>query len=74
MTSEIHNSYNQFLILHFLSALHVSNETSRSSSGVRHNILYYTVQTVQSVQSCYQASLAAIKQKELINKKHKKTV
>ena len=27
----------------FLSALHVSNESSRSSSGARHNILYYTV-------------------------------
>ena len=27
----------------FLSALHVSNESSRSSSGVRRNILYYIV-------------------------------
>ena len=27
----------------FLFALHVSNESSRSSSGARHNILYYTV-------------------------------
>ena len=27
----------------FLSALHVSNECSRSSSGARQNILYYTV-------------------------------
>ena len=43
------NSYNQFFIPQFfLSALRVSNESSRSSSGVRHNILYYTVQSVQS--------------------------
>ena len=27
----------------FLSALHVSKESSRSSSGARHNILYHTV-------------------------------
>ena len=27
----------------FLSALYVSNESSRSSSAARHNILYYTV-------------------------------
>ena len=38
--------YNQFLFHIFLSALHVSNESSRSSSGARHNILYYTVQCV----------------------------
>ena len=43
MANEIHNSYNQFLFHSFLSALHVSNEYSRSSSGARHNILYYTV-------------------------------
>ena len=43
MTNETHNSYNQFLFHSFLSALHVSNESSRSSSGARHNILYYTV-------------------------------
>ena len=44
ITNEMHNSYNQFLLFHsFLSALHVSNESSRSSSGARHNILYYTV-------------------------------
>ena len=36
----------------FLSALHVSNESSRSSSGAQHNILYYTHSLVQSVQSC----------------------
>ena len=56
VTNEMHNSYNQSLFNCFLSALHVSNESSRSSSGVRHNIRYYTV---QSVQSCCQASLAA---------------
>ena len=43
MTNELQNSYNQFLFHSFLSALHVSNESSRSSSGARHNILYYTV-------------------------------
>ena len=54
MTNEMHNFYNQFLFHSFLSALHVSNESSRLSSGARHNILYYTVQSVQSVQSCLQ--------------------
>ena len=52
----------QLLIINFIpkfmSALHVSNETSRSSSGEQHNALYYTV---QSVQSCYKASLSALK-------------
>ena len=43
MTNEMHNRYNQFVIHIVLSALHVSNESSRSSSGARHNILYYTV-------------------------------
>ena len=43
ITNEMHNSYNQRLFNSFLSALHVSNESSRSSSGARHNILYYTV-------------------------------
>ena len=43
MTNEMHNSYNQFLFHRFLSALHASNESSRSSSGARHNILYYAV-------------------------------
>ena len=46
MTNEMHNFYNQFLFHSFLSALHVSNKSSRSSSGAQHNILYYTVQTV----------------------------
>ena len=31
--------HNQFLFHSFLSALHVSNESSRSSSEARHNIL-----------------------------------
>ena len=48
MTNEMHNSYNQFLFHSFLSAIHVSNESSRSSSGAWHNILYYTAQSVQS--------------------------
>ena len=39
----MHSSYNQFLFHSFLSAPHVSNESSRSSSGAQHNILYYTV-------------------------------
>ena len=39
----MHNSYNQFLFHSFLSVLHVSKESSRSSSGARYNILYYTV-------------------------------
>ena len=42
ITNEMHNSYNQFLF-HSLSALHVANDSSRSSSAARHNILYYTV-------------------------------
>ena len=33
MTNEMHNSYNQFYSTVFLSALRVSNESSRSSSG-----------------------------------------
>ena len=37
MTNQMHNSYNQFFIPQFLSALHVSNE---SSLHPRHNILY----------------------------------
>ena len=43
MTNEMYNSYYKFLFHIFLSALHVSNESSRSSSGEWHNILYYTV-------------------------------
>ena len=37
------NYYNQFLFHNFLSALHVSDESNRSLSGARYNILYYTV-------------------------------
>ena len=40
INNEMHNSYNQFLFHSILSALHVSSESSRSSSGARHNILY----------------------------------
>ena len=54
MTKEMHSSYNQFLFHSFLSALHVSNESSRSTSGAQHHILYDAVQSVQSVQSCLQ--------------------
>ena len=43
ITNEMHNSCNQFLFHSFLSALHVSNDSSRSSSAARHNILYNTV-------------------------------
>ena len=43
MTKEMHNSYNQFLFHSPSSALHVSNESSHSSLGAQHNILYYTV-------------------------------
>ena len=42
MANEMHNSYNKFYSTVF-SAVHVSNESIRSSSGARHNILYYTV-------------------------------
>ena len=44
----MHNFHDQFLFNSFLSALHVSNESSRSSSGARHDILCYTAQSVQS--------------------------
>ena len=43
ITNAMNNSYNRFLFHSFLCALHVSNESSRSPSGARHNILYYTV-------------------------------
>ena len=54
MTNEMHNSFNRFLFHGFLSALHVSNESSRSSSGARHNILCYTHSTTGTI---VQASL-----------------
>ena len=44
MKNEIHNSYNQFLFHSFLSALHVSNESSRSSSGA--GIIYCITQHI----------------------------
>ena len=56
MTNEMHNSYNQFLFHSFLSALHISKESSLSSSGARHNILYYTAGTIGTI---VQASLVA---------------
>ena len=60
MTNEIHNSYNQFLFHGILSALHVSNEASRSSSEARHNILYYTVWYNRAGESsCYEAARLA---------------
>ena len=43
MANDMHSSYNQYLFHSFLSALHVSNESSRPLSGAQHNILYYTV-------------------------------
>ena len=48
MTNEVHSSYNQFYSTVLCLLLHVSNESSRSSSGAQHNILYYTVHSVQS--------------------------
>ena len=36
-----------------LDALHVSNESSRSSSAARHNILYYTVWYNRAGQSSF---------------------
>ena len=59
MTNEMHNSCNQFLFHSFLSALHVSSESSRSSSAARHNILYCTHSTIGTIM---QASLADLKQ------------
>ena len=57
ITKEMHNSYNKFLFHSFLSALHVSKESSRSSSGAQHNILYYTHSTIGTI---VQASLDRI--------------
>ena len=42
---------NSFFIPLFFLALHVSNEFSRSSSGARHNILYYTARYNRAGQS-----------------------
>ena len=49
ITNEMHNSYNQFLFNSFLSALDVSKESSRSSSGARYNKLYYTRSTIGTI-------------------------
>ena len=49
ITNEVRNSYNQFLFHSYLSALHVSKESSRSSSGIQHNILYYTHSTIGTI-------------------------
>ena len=48
MTNEMHSSYNQFLFHSFLSALHTSNESSRSSTEAQYKALYYAVR----YQSC----------------------
>ena len=52
MTNEMHSSYNQFLFHSFLSALHFSKESSRSSSGARRNILYYTLRYNRAMHDC----------------------
>ena len=44
INKEMHNnSYNQFLFFLHSFSLHVSKESSRSSSAAQHSILYYTV-------------------------------
>ena len=45
-TNEMHYSYHCFYSAVF--ALHVSKESSLSSSGALYNVLYYTVHSVQS--------------------------
>ena len=63
MTNKMHNFYNQFLFHSFLSALNVSNESNRSSSAARHNVLYYTVWYSRynraGESSCYEAAWLA---------------
>jgi hypothetical protein len=60
ITKGMHNSYNQFVFHSFVSALHVSNESSRSSSGAQHNILYYIVWYNHTGKySCYEAAILA---------------
>ena len=62
MTKEMHSYYNQFLFHSILSALHVSNESSLSSSRAQNNALYYTVwynrYNRAGESSCYAARLA----------------
>ena len=48
MTNERHFLIINFYSTVFLSAQHVSNDNIHSSSGARHNVLYYTVKSVQS--------------------------
>ena len=43
MTNEMHKFLLSVFLFQFFSALHVSNESSRSSSGARHKLLYYAV-------------------------------
>ena len=69
MTNEMHSSYNQFLFHSFLSALHVSNESSHSSSGARHNILCYTVWCNRADKSsCFEVVGKSLTHKKLWNK------
>ena len=48
MTNEMTILVINFYSTVILSAVHVSDESSRSSPAARHNILYCTVQSVQS--------------------------
>ena len=48
MTNEMHISYNQFYSTVFVCSS-VSNESSRSSSAARHNVLYYTFGTIGTI-------------------------
>ena len=52
MTNEMYNSYNQFLFHIFLSDLHVSNESSRSSSGALHNVPIVPNCVIQYIMLC----------------------
>ena len=57
MTNEVHNSCNQFLFHSFLSAVHVSNESSRSSSAAQNSVLYYIVLYNSAGESnCFEAA------------------
>ena len=61
MKKEMYVSYNKFLFHSFLSALHISNESSRSSSGARHNTLYYPVQSVESCRWVYRLACTIVR-------------
>ena len=55
MTNEMHNSVIINFIPQFLSAVHVSNEFSRSSSRAQNNVLFYTVRYNRTGESsCYE--------------------